>query len=216
MISSYFNITIIAEWICFIAALILLHKKTKVWRLFILLLFLTLCAETTGWYMRTRHHQFHNALPFNFLMIISTTFLIWFFTKAASLQKMKKVLNYLNYFFILFAVINLFFFQGFWKYNSFSETLGDIMLAIICCYFFYTLLTEKNYVDLLRLDYFWLATGIFFSALGSALLYQFSGVLRDYYLRSKIDIGTYINYSLNLILYISLIIAFICRWKTTR
>lgn len=216
MLSSYFNITVIAEWWTFIAAIFLLDKKTKVWQLFILLLFLTLCVETIGWYLRTQEHSFFNALPFNLLMLISNAFLIWFFTKARTLQKIKRTLIYLDYFFIVFGVVNLFFFQGFWYYNSFSETLGDIMLSVICCYFFYTLLTEKEYIDLLRLDYFWLAIGVLFSSLGSALLYHFSWALREFYIHSKIDVGTYINYALNLILYTSLIIAFICRWKITR
>ena len=216
MLSSYFNITVIAEWCAFIAAIIFLDKKTKVWQLFILLLFFTLCTETVGWYIRTQLHQFSNALPFNLLMLFSNAFLIWFFTKAKSLQKIKRTLIYLDYFFIVFGIVNLFFFQGFWHYNSFSETLGDIMLSVICCYFFYTLLTEKEYIDLLRLDFFWVATGILFYSLGSALLYHFSWALREFYNHSKIDVGTYINYGLNLILFTSLIIAFICRWKITR
>jgi hypothetical protein len=216
MWAKYFNITVIAEWCTFIAAILLLDKKTKVWRLFILLMFLTLCTETAGWYISSRLRIFSNALPFNILMLISNAFFIWFFTKANALQKIKRSLFYLNYFFIISGLINLFFFQGFTSYNSHSETLGDIMLSVICCYFFYTLLTDKEYINILRLDFFWLATGILFSSLGSALLYQFSGALREFYLHSKIDIGTYINYALNLILYTSLIIAFICRWRTTR
>lgn len=149
-------------------------------------------------------------------MLCSTSFFIWFFTKAKSLQPVKRTLHYAMYFFMIFALVNLFFFQGLWTYNSNSETLGDIMLAVICCYFFYTLLTADEHIDLLRLDYFWLATGLLFYSLGSALLYQFSGVLRDFYLKSHLDIGTYINYALNLILYTGFIIAFFFRWKTTR
>ncbi len=216
LVQSYLNITVIAECCTFIAAFFLLDKKTKVWQLFILLLLLTIFAETIGWYLRTQQHKTFNALPFNILMIVSNAFFIWFFTKAKTLEKIKRTLIYLDYFFILFGIVNLFFFQGFWYYNSFSETLGDIILTVICCYFFYTLLTEKEYIDLLRLDFFWLATGILFNALGSALLYHFSWVLREFYIHSKIDVGTYINYALNLILYSSLIIAFICRWKITR
>jgi hypothetical protein len=52
--------------------------------------------------------------------------------------------------------------------------------------------------------------------LGSALLYQFSDLLGKYYEQTKINVGQYINYTLNLILYSCLIIAFICRRKTTR
>jgi len=216
MLSDYFNITVIAEWCCFIVALILLDKKTGLWRLFILWLFLILCTETTGWYLRSQLHQYRNALPFNLLMLVSNVFLIWFFSKSKYLQRVSKLLLYFDCFFILFGLVNLFFFQGPWTYNSYSETLADIALAAICCYFFYLVLTAKEYVNLIRLDYFWLAVGVLFSALGSALLYQFSDALWEYYLQSKIAIGTYINYGINLILYSSLIIAFINRWKTTR
>lgn len=214
MLNGYLNITVFAEWCCFIAAIIFLDKKTKMWRFFILWLFLTLCTETTGWWLRT--HHFRNALPFNILMLVSKTFLIWFFSQSIFLQKVKPALLFFNVAFILLGLINLFFFQGFWIYNSYSETFADIILAITCCYFLYTVLTGNEYINLPHLDYFWLATGVLFSALGSALLYQFSYVLREYYLNTKIDIGTYINYGLNLILYSSLIIAFICRWKITR
>ncbi len=200
----------------FIATIFLLNKKTDVWQLFIVMLFLTICAETIGWYVRVKLHNYSNALPFNLLMLLSTSFFIWFFTKAKYLQHVKRTLLYATYFFVIFALINLFFFQGLWIYNSNSETVGDIMLAVICCYFFYTLLSADEHVDLLSLDYFWLATGLLFYSLGSALLYQFSGTLKDYYDEYRIDIGTYINYALNLILYISFTIAFFFRWKTTR
>lgn len=216
MLSHYFNITVIAEWITFIVSINLLDKKTKAWRMFILYMLLIIITETIGWYLTWKLHEYGNALPFNINMLIDISFMIWFFTKVKYLNKIKRQLLYLDYFFIFFGLVNLFFFHGFWAYNYYTETLGDIMLSIICCYFFYTLLTDREYVDLLRLDYFWLATGVLFSSLGSAVLYQFSGALMEYYLKTKIALGMYINYALNLLLYTSLIIAFICRWKTTR
>jgi hypothetical protein len=216
MINSYFNVTVIAEWLTFIVSLLLLDKKTTRWRLFIMLLFLVLCAETAGWYMYNRLGIFDNALPFNILMLLSNVFFIWFMSTATVLQQVKKWLVYLNCFFLVFGLINLFFFQGLWRYNSFSESLGDIILVLICCYFIFTLLKANEHTDLLRFDYFWLANGLLFYCLGSALLYQFSYLLGNYYNQTKINIGEYINYALNLILYSSLIIAFICRRKTTR
>ncbi len=216
MLSTYFNITVVAEWCTFVVAVILLDKKTKVWQLFILLLLLTLCVETFGWYLSSVLKKHGNALPFNFLMLIGNSFFIWFFTKAKSLEKLRRILLYFLYFFLVIGLINLFWFQGFWIYNSHSETVGDIMTASICCYFFYTLLTADEHINLLRFDYFWLATGLLFYSLGSALLYQFSGTLKDYYDQYHLNIGTYINYTLNLILYICFVIAFFFRWKTTR
>jgi hypothetical protein len=89
------------------------------------------------------------------------------------------------------------------------------LISVICCYFLFVLVKMDEYIDLLRYDYFWLAAGLLLYSLGSILLYHFLYLLSDFAKQTKIDIGTYINYSINLILYASLIIAFICRRKTT-
>lgn len=216
MINSYLNITVIAEWLTFIISIIVLDRKTTVWRLFILLLFLVLCTETLGWYMYNRWKISNNALPFNILMLLSNSFFMWFFSRVTVLQKIKKWLLFFMCLFIAFGLVNLFYFQGLWVYNSFSESLGDIILSIICCYFLFTLVKNAEHIDILRFDYFWLANGILFYSLGSALLYQFSYLLISHYKQTGINVGEYINYGLNLILYSSLIIAFICRRKITR
>lgn len=215
MLSNYLNITVIAEWCSFIAAIFFLDKKTKIWQLFIVLLFLVLIAETTGWYLYSHLHR-PNAWPFNLLMLSSNVFFIWFFSRSVLLKKITRFLTGINILFIVFGTLNLLFFQRFWVYNSYSETFADVVLVIISCYFYYSAVTSKDYINLVSYDYFWFTTGIFFSALGSALLYQFSYLLRQFYTATKIDIGTYINYGINLILYSSLITAFICRWRTTR
>jgi hypothetical protein len=212
----YFNITVIAEWFTFFAALLLLDKKTDAWLLFIPLMFAVLCTETIGWYMHVKLKVLDNALPFNILMILSNAFFIWFFSNAILLHPIHKLLKWLATAFVILATINLLFFQGPWKYNSFSESAADILLVIICCYFLFTIVKSNEHFNLVSFDYFWLATGLLFYCLGSALLYQFSYLLRDYYEQTKIDIGTYVNYTLNLILYTCLIIAFICRRKATR
>jgi len=213
---TYFNLTVTAEWFTFLAALLLLDKKTGRWRLFILLMFLVLCTETIGWYLHVKLKLFDNALPFNVLMILSNTFFIWFFSKAELLRPVRQFLKVLAAAFAVFALINLWVFQGMWKYNSFSESVADIILVVICCYFLFTIVKSNAHIKLITLDYFWLATGLLFYCLGSGLLYQFSYLLRDYYVQTKIDVGTYVNYTLNLILYTSLIIAFICQRKATR
>jgi len=216
MINSYLNVTVIAEWITFIASVLLLDKRTTRWRLFIVLLFLVLCTETTGWYFINRLHIYNNALPFNILMLGSNIFFMWFFSKEALIQRTKKLLAFLGILFLIFGLLNLFFFQGFWIYNSISEAAGDIILSILCCYFLYTLVKDPAPVNLLNMDIFWLATGILFYSLGSAMLYQFSYLLADYYKKTNINIGNYINYALNLVMYTTMIIAFICRRKATR
>jgi hypothetical protein len=212
----YFNPTVTAEWITFTAALFFLDKKTTVWRLFIPLLLLVLSVETIGWYMIVKLEKYDNALPFNILMLVSSIFFMWFLKRSITSARIKSCINIAMILFLLFGITNLLFYQGLFVYNSISEAIGDIILAIICCYYLLALVKDPLPVNMLRLDYFWLATGILFYALGSAMLYQFSYLLIKYYKKTNINIGNYINYALNLVLYSTMIIAFICRRKATR
>jgi hypothetical protein len=117
---------------------------------------------------------------------------------------------------MLYALINLFFFQGFWHYNQYTETIGDIIQVIICCYLFYSLLNEKAYRNLFSYEYFWLANGVLFSSLGSTILYHFPEAMSAYQKQTGINVFAILNNVLNVLLYGSLIIAFICRNRNTR
>lgn len=216
MLSHYFNITVIAEWSAFIAALLLLDKKTTTWRFFILLLLVTIGVETIGWYMNYILKRHTNALPFNILMIGSNIFFIWLFAQTREMQKVKRVLRILMILFIAFGLINLLFFQKSWIYNSYTETLGDIILAITAFYFLFAALKQDEYINLLKYEYYWLANGVLFFSLGNVVLYLFQDSLYAYFRQIKVPVYDIINDVLNFVFYSCLIIAFICRRRTTR
>ena len=216
MINSYLSVTVIAEWCTFIASLLLLDKNTTYWRWFKVLLFLVLCTETTGWYLYHKLNIYSNAIPFNVLMIVSNLFFMYILSRAPEMQTIRNWIIGLAAFFLVFALINLFFFQGFNRYNAHSESLADIMISLLCCYFLFTIIREEKHINLVQSEYFWLVSGLLLYSFGSALVYQFSDTLYRYYEQTGIEVGNYINYSLNLILYSSLIIAFVCRRKATR
>ena len=216
MLTTYLNITVIAEWCTLIAAIILLNKKTRIWQLFIPLLLLTVVTETIGWYQSYVLKKPNNSMPYNFLMIISIFFFAYLLLAVEPMQKIKKAGYIILIFFIGFSLVNLFFLQGLWLYNSYSETIGDIILATISCYFLYTILREEFFRGLFQYEYFWLSTGLLFSSLGSVLLYIFLDSLQSYYTKTKINVYGCINYGVNVLLYTNLIIAFICRRRNTK
>jgi uncharacterized membrane protein YfcA len=216
MLSSLFNITFIAESCALIAAFVLLNKKTTIWRLFKALLFITLFVEAVGWYLAYIIRISNNNWIFNILLLISSSFTIWMLTNADTLKKERNILMGGVVFFIAFGLCNLFFFQGLWKYNGFTEIIGDLIISIYSCYFFYKALAENIYRDLFQYEYFWIAIGLMVSSIGSAILYIFLDSLTAFYRHTHINIYGYINYILNIILYGSLIIAFICRNRNTR
>lgn len=215
MLENYFNITVIAEWSTFIATIILLNRRTGKWRLFMPLLFLILCVETVGWYQSNITKVQGNSMPFNFLMIISISFFLWLMAQAKPMVSMKKYFYGVIFSFIVFALVNLLLFQKLLNYNSISEVAGDILLTFFSGYLIFGLIKdETNERSLFSHEYFWLAIGILFSAMGSALLYTFLDELQAYYNETKINVYGYINYTVNVLLYSCLIIAFICRRKT--
>jgi hypothetical protein len=215
MIASLLNITVISEWCAFISAIFFLRKRTTSWQFFILVLFLTICVETTGWYLAYFSSGGNNWI-FNILLLINDCFSIWLFSKAEPMRKIRKPLYLLIVCFIVFAICNLMFIEGTQKYNGYTEVLGDIMQATISCWFFYEVLREEKFRDLFRYEYFWLANGLLFCSLGSVVLYIFPDYLYAFYLNTKINVYGYINYLLNILLYGSLIIAFICRSRNTK
>jgi hypothetical protein len=211
MLKSIFGITVIAECCCLIAAIFLLSKKTEKWRLFIPFLFITVFADIAGSYLHFVSQSTAFTFIYNALLIISISYLLWFYSLSEPLEKLKFHLNYLIIFFNVFAISNLFFLQGFWSYNDFTEVLGDIMIVIVSSIFYYKLLVEEMPRKLFRYSYFWLSAGLLLFYLGSIILYLFHPVIKEYYQETCINIGGTINDILNLLLFASFIISFVCQ-----
>ena len=212
--TTYFNVTVLSEWCALAVAIGALDKKTGNWRLFITWLSLSLCTETIGWYLHNFKGMIPNALPFNILMILRSLFLISFFSSHSG--RFLPLFKSFLVIFIIGAVLNLLFFQGFWQYNFYSESLADLMLIILCCRHLLALVTQPEYINLLSSEYFWLSIGLLFYSMGSAFLYNFYNLLAEYRRETGVNVGLYLNYGLNILLSSCLIIAFICRRKTTR
>lgn len=216
MLQTYFNITVIAEWVAFIVALVLLNKSTGNWRLFIPWLFFVLCIETIGWYQSNVLHIRGNSLPFNINMIVSNVFLLWFLTTSPQIYGKRQYFYSVIAAFVFFAVVNLLFFEKAQDYNSVSDVIGDILQALFSGYLVYGLIKdETNERSLFNLEYFWLSIGVLFSAMGSTVLNVFLTELQAYADKTHINVYGYINYSVNVLFCTCLIIAFICR-RTTR
>lgn len=213
---SLFNITFITECIGLIASLFLLDYKTGYWQLFKLFLFIIVSVESAGWYISHAAASANNSWIYNLLLIISGAFTLWIIHTSEPLENRKQIFRWLVAIYLIFAVGNIFFLQGYRRYNGYTEMVQDIFISVYCCYFFYRALEEEIYRDLFRFEYFWMAVGFFFSALGSVVLYMFIDALSAYYTKTHIDLYGHINAGLNMVLYSCLIISFICRRMNTR
>ncbi|MBI2730150.1 MAG: hypothetical protein HYX40_05265 [Sphingobacteriales bacterium] len=214
---SLFNTIVTTEYIMLIAAILLLHKKrVGVWRLFIPLLFIIVLTETYGWYLNEVQDTHNNTWIFSLNMIVSNMCLFWIFSFAEPLQAVQKKIHLLMIVSGLLAILNFIFFQGLQVYNWYSETGFDLLQVILCFYLFYATIKEEKYRSILGYEYFWLAIGVLISSLVGAFLYIFPTLLLSYKRATGINIFKIINTGVNLVLYLNVLIAFICRQKNTK
>jgi hypothetical protein len=158
----------------------------------------------------------NNSWIFNTLLIYTGSFTIWILSLADPFKRIRQKLKKGIILYLFLATINLAFFEGFKNYNAYTEMLLDLIVCSYCCYFFYKALEEPEYRNLYHYEYFWLAVGFLFSSLGSAVLYIFINSLTSFYKHTHINMYGYINSGLNIVLYSSLIISFVCRRRNTR
>ncbi|MET0636650.1 MAG: hypothetical protein ABWZ25_11535 [Chitinophagaceae bacterium] len=216
MFDGLFNLTVIAEMITFIAAITLLKKQTGEWVLFRLFLFLILVAEISGWILSWKLRIFNNVWIFNILLCINACFSLWILSTPESSRKHRSGIIKLAFLFVVMTIISIFINDGWRSYNSKTEITQDIVLALLCCHLLYSMLRETEYRNLLADEYFWLANGILIFSLGSAVLSVSRPQLDQFQQSSNITLSQYLNDTLNLFLYASYIIAFICRYRNTR
>lgn len=64
----------------------------------------------------------------------------------------------LGYF--VFALFNLFFYQGLWNFNSISYAVGCLLVVSFAVYYFYELFRLTKVVKLIREPSFWINTAL--------------------------------------------------------
>ena len=217
MLTGFFNITIVAELLTFLAALLLLHQFTKPWSYFRIMLFLTLATELTGWYMTWKLGMRNNAWMYNLLLCVRGCFTLWMLStsgywKKGDLHKIRLAC----YMLVGLTILSVTYNKGWHSYNILIDILLGFTLAIFCCRLLYNILNEGVYRSLLSNEHFWLANGVLIYSLGNAVLSVSMPELGQYQMASGIRLWKHLNDTLNVFLHASYIIAFVCRYRNTR
>lgn len=211
MILTLFNPTVIAEWLALLAAIRYLRKSNDAWKMFIVVLSVIITAETAGWICSYVLNRNNNGWIFNLNLIVYTGFYIWLLSKSSLLSGIRGAMYTGIVAFLLFFVINGLFFEGFVLFQTYSYIFGQIIILISCLYFFYALLSEDAYRNMTGYEYFWFANALLLNALGSIVLFAFYKYITDYDIAAYTRLFGTIIHVINVILYGSFIIAFICR-----
>lgn len=118
--------------------------------------------------------------------------------------------------FTFLAIINTFFFQSIWVWNSNIRTLEGIILIFLSLRYFFILLKQLIVAKPEKTFMFWFSIAILVYFSGNLLLFIYSNQITTLGIESKesealADQIIVINYILNILLYILYTVAFLCK-----
>jgi hypothetical protein len=158
--------------------------------------------------------RIYNNLLSNLSTLIEFTFYLYMFREIVYGRRAKKVFFYLVLAYPLIALLNVLFIQrdGF---HTMTYALGCLLIIASCIYFFWQQFQRPSSVNLGRQPAFWICSGLLFYYTCTFPLYGAVNIVK-LFPRVILSNLLYILVLLNILLYLSFTIAFLCRLKTRR
>lgn len=204
-------LNIIFELICLCFAVFTLPKVKAPWTLFILYLLFVVGIESYGLYAAENHIS--SKMVYNIYVLTNFYFVQAILYKICNLNSTGKIPAW------IFSVLFILFYGGELMYNGpeqftlTSMILSNILITIQSLYYFYSLMTQDDFVQLKSHAPFWLVAGLLIHAFGSTASFLFYEYLVAINKELKIPVRQVIIPFLNFILYGSWSYAFVCKYQ---
>jgi hypothetical protein len=164
-----------------------------------------LFADYEAWY-----HE-NNLLLSSLSALASFCFYIFIVRGFVQRPKAKRV-------FLIFLIIlppvfvaNIFLLQNSQIFQSMTYSLGCLFVVVTCIYYFWELFQHTHYVKLIREPAFWICSGLLFYFVCTFPIYSLINLIKPEL--GVIKVLAIILDTLNILLYLSFVIAFLCRLK---
>jgi len=216
----YFTVNTVAELVCLVIALICLSKnQDKIWRSFIVFMFITVFTEMAGIHIKKVYHQ-PNAWLYNLLLLVQGFFYVRMFDHLLYSNRRSPVITFpaglLCLLFVYECVSNTFFGatpNHKYYYYSTTNSVFAVVVVFYSLYYLYLILKADNYVTLSKSASFWWVAGALFFYFGSTTCNIFYSKLENIKIAPNRNVTYYIYNLLNIFLYSCWSYAFICkRW----
>jgi len=129
--------------------------------------------------------------------------------------KAKKIFLYFLLLYLLLSLLNFFLVQKTAVFNTITSSFGSLLIVSGCIYYFWELFQQRFFVNLVRQPAFWIASGLLFYYAVSFPLQSMLNFIHDLSYTTLQNLFT-IFILLNIFLYLSFTIAFLCRLKTRK
>jgi hypothetical protein len=213
ILSNYlFYLTPIASILTFIISLtIFLRPGAEPYlKYFSIFLFVNCCLDTGTSYMAL--NRVNNVFISNVNTMATLGFYLYLLMTIVERPKSKKVLLIMLVIYLLISMMNFFLVQKTGVFNSMTYCLGCLLIVTASIYYFWELFQQRRSLDLLRQPTFWICSGLLFYC---ACSFPLQGMLNFMNALPKVILENLLIIFdlLNILLYLSFSIAFLCRLK---
>jgi hypothetical protein len=206
-----FFLSLFVVVIAFLASLTVYAQGRSDIYLRIFPIYLFLLSIVLGISSYLAYRDVHNTLPFNILTILQYCFYFFVLYRVIQNKILRRVALQFVWIYPLASGLNILFFQKL-NIHTITYAFGALLIVAFCIFYFFELFQRPQSVTLSRNPDFWVCSGLLFYFSCSFPIYGMANNLSKmpgFIIRNLISI---LNV-LDILLYISLVIAFICRLK---
>jgi hypothetical protein len=211
------NFPLYFYFIClgFLVSLTIAFRRENVLylRLFSPFLMTTAIVEVLGFYLLVRREN--NTILYNLFSIVEFLFYFFVLNRIIHNRTAKRIIFQISWIYALLSVANIIFVQKITVFNTMTYSLGCLLIAAVCIYYFLELFQLPHAVNLARQPAFWICSGLLFYYACSFPLFGFANFIRSWPYVIVKNLATLIDI-LNIFLYSSFTVAFLCRVKTRK
>lgn len=189
----------------------------KPFRYFSFFLLFVLLSEIFGVAWSKKLYQYtsfsrSNQWFYNIFHFLSYLFLLYFFSTILNRVVIRKMLRILVATYVVFALGNLIWGQGWIRLNTYTELLAGLIMVFLSISYYYQLLYAEEIISLQKEPAFWICTGILIYHLGTTMGLFIINVMNVIAIERARSILFIIQASA-ILMYINFSIAFLCRKK---
>lgn len=208
----YFFVYIIFIVISFLAGITLYFRQgtDRYLRLFPIFLLVTIIIEIVAYYWRTKGE--YPTILYNLFTSFEFLFYTYALREIVYNQRVKKIFFHASLLYLVVVIVNFLFVQKTSSFNSVTYALGSLLTVAGSIYYFYEQFQLSQSVNLARQPAFWICSGLLFYYCCSFPVYGPLNFIRKapYIIQKNLYV---IVFLLNVFLYSSFTIAFLCRLR---